>query len=257
MKQPTLTFARIHGRFHRTMHQNSQDYAIAAVPAPNIAFGLVLDGCGSKYRDTAVHPSHNETGAALLGSFITAYLQSHLAKPDCSLALTLAGMETAAASFLHHITNTIPFPHAADRTRFIATHLLTTIVGFVVTPETAVCFWAGDGYLRINDTIIPLHSNNQPEYLAYTLLPASSRQANHKFAQLTIHKRQTLHTLAAATDGWTTDLLQTLPPVTSNLQLQRWLNIQARHRPNFEDDGAVALWQAGQDEREIGDRVMG
>ncbi|GAB4268369.1 MAG: hypothetical protein Kow0080_11240 [Candidatus Promineifilaceae bacterium] len=246
MTQPTLTYAHIHGRFHHTMHHNSQDYAIAATPAPNTAFGLVLDGCGSKYRDTAVHPSHNETGASLLGSFIAAYLQSHLAKPDCSLALTLAGMETAAANFLHHITNAIPFSKAADRTRFIATHLLTTIVGFIVTPETAVCFWAGDGYLRINNTIIPLHSNNQPEYLAYTLLPAPpshTRQSGHAITYFTIHKRQTLHTMAAATDGWTAGLLQTVPPVANNLQLQRWLNVQARHRPNFEDDGAIALWQ--------------
>lgn len=245
---PLLISATINGRYHRTMQRNGQDFATAASPAPGIAFGIVLDGCGSSHRDAlGSHASRNEVGAALLGNFVAAYLHNKLAAPNFCLDLVLAGLAETAVAFLHHTLTAIPFPDKTSQTRFIATHLLATLVGFVVTPETAVCFWAGDGFIRINDTILPLDSNNHPDYLAYSLLAPATKDCppTRPLAQLTIRHRPALHTLAIASDGWTPDLLASLQPPQSSLHLQRWLNTHARQRPHFDDDGAIALWQNG------------
>ncbi|MCP4415334.1 MAG: hypothetical protein GY805_01845, partial [Chloroflexi bacterium] len=62
-----VSHATVIGRSHRLMQHNCQDFGIAAAPAPHIAFGLVCDGCGSKFRQNGrSHTSHNEIGANLL-----------------------------------------------------------------------------------------------------------------------------------------------------------------------------------------------
>jgi hypothetical protein len=50
-----------------------------------------------------------------------------------------------------------------------------------------------------------------------------------------------LQQLAVATDGWTPALLADLQPAPTGLALQRWMNMQARHSGQFDDDGAIAL----------------
>ncbi|MCA9929415.1 MAG: protein phosphatase 2C domain-containing protein [Anaerolineales bacterium] len=235
-----ITTGSIIGRSHRLMQQNCQDAAVGGTLTPDVAFGLVLDGCGSKYREeSGIHPSHNEIGAHLLGAYADAFLQQALTAQDIELDSLPARLYQACLTYLDCLVTLHPFQTNEDRHRFIATHLLATLVGFVVTPETAVCFWAGDGYLRINDNIIPLESNNHPDYLAYQLLPG---RENGRFHTLTVRERDNLNRLAVATDGWRTDLLSTLPETQTNLALQRWLNVQARTRGNFEDDGAIAVY---------------
>ena len=61
-----LNDAAIIGRTHRLTHQNCHDAAYTGAPQPGYAFGLVLDGCGSKYRKGGqASSSHNEVGAKL------------------------------------------------------------------------------------------------------------------------------------------------------------------------------------------------
>ena len=84
-----INHATLIGRSHRLRQQNCHDYAISGAPAPGCAFGLVLDGCGSKYHaGTAVYPSHNEVGAKLLGKFIASSL-SHTLQTDPAIQPTL------------------------------------------------------------------------------------------------------------------------------------------------------------------------
>ena len=105
--------------------------------------------------------------------------------------------------------------------------------------ETAVFFHRGDGYLLHNDKITYLDNNNQPDYLAYDLENRNDRLTNIGFHTQTV---QNPTHLAVATDGWTAELLTQLEQPQSSLTLQRWLNVQAKQRDNFEDDGAIAIW---------------
>jgi hypothetical protein len=238
-----ISHATVLGRAHRLMQHNGQDFAATAVPAPHIALGLVCDGCGSKFVGNGrSQTSHNETGANLLGQFILDFLSqklADLANPICSETLenALSDLHLAALTFLHHLATHFP---EANRRQFIATRLLTTLVGFVRTAETAVFFWQGDGFLVANGRIQPLHSNNQPDYLAYQLLRPNPTQTNFQLAF--VPQPDQLRWLAVATDGWSAELLSQLVEPRSPLALQRWLNVQSQQRGQFDDDAAVAIW---------------
>lgn len=271
-----ISQAAIHGRSHRLMQQNSHDFAITGTPSPDHAFGLVLDGCGSKYADST--PSHNEVGAKLLGQFAATWLGERFTVSDKQLSVSgnqvavngeqsVAGMLLAlhqdCVAFLRAISAAIPWCSAAAKARFVSTHLLTTLLGFVVTPATAVCFWQGDGYLVHNGDVTTLDSHNRPDYLGYRVLTPEAREEAANYRSPTTDYRlpithdrppttETFHTcsldrsslqwLAVATDGWQAAQLAQLNEPRSSLQLQRWLNVQARTPGSFEDDGAVAIW---------------
>ena len=246
-----ISHASVIGRAHRLMQHNCQDFAATAAPAPHIAIGLVCDGCGSKFagngrHPTNGHPSYNETGANWLGQFVCDFLcqkLTNLPQPACPeiLETSLAELHLASLTFLHHLVAHFP---QETRRQLIATRLLTTLVGFIRTPETAVFFWQGDGFLVMNGRIHQVDSNNQPNYLAYQLLQPEPTQTNFQLAF--IPKPKQTNWLAVATDGWSADLLSPLAEPRSSLALQRWLNVQAQQRGQFDDDGAVAVWHADQ-----------
>lgn len=231
------------GRAHRLRQHNCQDFAASATPTPNIAIGLVCDGCGSKFSANGrSHPSHNEIGANLLGQFAIDFLSnklSHLPHPLCpeSIETTLADLHLASLTFLHHLAAHFS---EASRHQFIATRLLATLVGFVHVGETAVFFWQGDGFLAVDGTVCQIESDNQPDYLAYQLLYPDPDQTNFQLAF--VPQPEQIRWLAVATDGWQANLLAQLNEPRSALALQRWLNVQARQRGQFDDDGAVAAW---------------
>ncbi|MCI0394719.1 MAG: protein phosphatase 2C domain-containing protein [Chloroflexi bacterium] len=242
-----LSQATITGRSHRLMQQNGHDFAVTGAPRPGVAFGLVLDGCGSKQREVMpgpgrphklVTPSHNEVGAKLLGQFAATWLAGHLAG-ELAIPLLLAELYRACLAFLAGLAGLLPFPGEAERNRFVASHLLCTLLGFVVTPAGAALFSAGDGYFCQDGQVTFLDCDNRPDYLAYQLLGWTE---GHFHIQMINDPAALPAWLAVATDGWPADLLAGLAQPRSSLALQRWLNVQAQQRGRFEDDGAVAAW---------------
>ncbi len=238
-----IQHATIHGRFHRTRQQNSHDFAHSGNPAPGMFYGLVLDGCGSK-------PSHNEVGAKLLGQFVARYVRQQLAHSAEPTAV-LADLFPRCVQFLQQCVDLFPWEDEMEQAQFVAAHLLATVLGFVVTPDTAVFFWQGDGYLVYDGHVITLDSDNRPDYLAYRLLEQRMRsgaEGTQSLAEDTngfqtlVVARPSLQWLAVATDGWQPDLLPQLGAPRPSLQLARWVNVQARRPGYFEDDGAVAVW---------------
>jgi hypothetical protein len=214
---------------------------------------MVLDGCGSKYREkNRVTHSHNEVGAKLLGQFAAEFLSRKLAL-DSSLGTEAFARPVTmidelygeCLDFLDRLLELLPFACAADRTRFIASRLLCTLVGFVVLPESAFFFWSGDGYKCRDGDVTEINSQNQPRYLAYDLLPAHSKRVRNigRFQLETIEDWTETSWIAVATDGWNKNLLSDVAAHNSDLALQRWINVLARERGHFEDDGAVALWR--------------
>lgn len=237
-----LSQATVIGRSHRLMQHNGQDFAICGEPAPGFAFGVVLDGCGSKYRDSEkTWPSHNNLAAHLLGEFTAVALARRLPhNPD--LTALLEALYAESVAFLQGLTALYSFTESQKR-RFIATRLLCTVVGFVVTPAEAVFFWAGDGHLGWNGAFNTLDAQNTPDYLAYQLLPETKGRG---FQTCAVPNRADLGWLAVATDGWDSDSLAFLAEPRSSLALQRWLNLRAQEKPFFEDDGAVVVWHGGE-----------
>lgn len=222
------------GRHHRLMNQNCHDFAVAGTTPAGSVYGVVLDGCGSKTRS---EQPHTEVGAKLLGTFIAQWWQAAL-ETEGDLTKQFDQLLVACLGFLRQVIQSIPFANEGERDQFIGSHLLCTVVGFVVKGESAGIFWAGDGHYQINDQITTLDSQNQPNYLAYQLY----HHPPQPFQTLVLPDVAGINCLAVATDGWQPTLLAQLTTPQSALVLQRWLNQQAQQRGNFEDDGAVAIW---------------
>jgi hypothetical protein len=228
---------------HRLRRQNCQDAAFWRQATPDLGCGVVLDGCGSKFQDEGgFHSSHNEVGAHLLGAFIANFIGNRLLSlPQSAVDQCLIDTHLASRSYLQGLLELFSPLAPDERRRFIMTQLLCTVVGFVILPETAVCFWQGDGYLRIDDHIFELNDDNQPDYLAYNLFDNQCRRVTFH----TLHLLRRPELLAAATDGWQMSQLQQLPTPQNNLHLQRLLNQQSQKQGFFDDDGAIVHWELG------------
>ncbi|MBK9053749.1 MAG: hypothetical protein IPL78_23450 [Chloroflexi bacterium] len=240
-----VAHAHLIGRQHRLIQHNGQDFAITGPLPGGGCFGLVLDGCGSKWRTMGepATPSSNEVGAKLLGAFAAATIP-HLLTTTSVHDLPQA-LASASLDYLRRLVAAMPLADESDLIRFVHTHWLCTFVGFVKTDAAACFFWSGDGYLLHDDTVIHLDSGNQPDYLAYRLLRNGPEPLVHT---LILPEPTHLTRLAVATDGWNEALLTDVAAAPrSPLALQRWLNQQAQQRGNFEDDGAIAIWY-GNDE---------
>jgi len=230
------------GRQHRLLGLNGQDVALAGVTPRGACFGLVADGCGGKFRhDDRYHVSHNEVGAKLLCRFAAGWLEARL-DADVELASLLDELYVACLDFLQRLALMVAPVGNKAMAHFVATHLLSTLLGLAVTENEAMFFWLGDGFLCRNGEVARLQSGDEPDYLAYRLLdgavPPDAPAAGFNVQQL---GRTGLHQLAVATDGWTPALLSDLQPAPSDLELQRWMNIQAQRPGQFDDDGAIAL----------------
>lgn len=238
------------GRSHRIMQQNCQDFSAAREFQNGFAFGVVLDGCGSKYRGFGRPiPSSNEVGSKLLGHFANAYLTEALAELGAAddveredLQELIDGLHIGSLSFLENLLMPIPFAAEQERAEFTATNLLCTMLGFIVTPDEAAFFWAGDGFLCRDSHVTRLDSGNQPDYIAYQLSNSDIGGATGSFQVEFIDTWSQCNWLAVATDGWSESLVGELETPRENLSLQRWVNCEARKRGQFEDDGAAAIW---------------
>jgi hypothetical protein len=239
-----IAHATVIGRTHRLLQQNCQDFAMSGRgAAEGCFFGLVADGCGSKYVEQGggngrqVTASQNEVGAKLLGNFAACWLAERL-EPTAELPLLVEQLSLASVDFLKGFIALYPTADEAGRARLVATQLLATLVGFVVTPTAAAFFSAGDGYLGHNGQLVCLDEGNRPRYLAYNVLGEAA-------VSLKVHllpERQAVDWLVVATDGWTAECLAEVATPRPTLELQRWLNVQAKERGRFEDDGGVAVW---------------
>jgi hypothetical protein len=248
-----LAQAVVIGRNHRLMNQNCQDFAVTGAPEPGYAYGIVLDGCGGKYREKSesygrpsTYPSQNEVGARILGQFMAQWFENNLGQP--SLVCLAKKLGLTVELFIRDFMVIMGHRHPEEQRRFAHTNLLATIVGFAVTPTEGCFFWAGDGYLKLREEITPLDFNNQPPYLAYTALmngDKSNGQFNNgrsKIESWVFPMTDDVTSLAVATDGWQPNQLAQVERPHDSLSLQRWVNVEARQRGRFEDDGAIVLW---------------
>lgn len=232
-----LATAAIIGRNHRLKQQNCQDFTAVSTLPNNTTIGLVLDGCGSKFKnENSTHSSRNEVGANLLGEFAIQFL-SHQLTENSNPQAVVDGLYDASLQFLTEILALYNFAHDAAKHQFVYTNLLCTLVGFVAREDTAVFFWRGDGWLIHNDTLTDLNSNNHPDYLAYDLLSGAAKGLHTKTISLPEITR-----IGVASDGWSAPLLNQLTAPQNSITLQRWVNVQAKQAPHFEDDAAITIY---------------
>lgn len=180
--QSRLRRATKHGARHINLGLNNQDaaeaqtFAIAAF-GKTYHVGLVSDGCTGNPRW-----SRNEVGANLL----TLYAYRRIQELVCS-GIALSDIPKAlypsCTEFLLDLLGKIMPSHIVwkydvppkdreawrSQTRFKNDYLSATLLGFITDGETLVIFSAGDGVILINDEIIAIDQNDQPDYLSVSI----------------------------------------------------------------------------------------
>ncbi len=149
------------GRDHRVVYKNNQD-ALAVTEYEGLTIMVVADGCSSGLK--------SEVGAQLGVRLVT----EHIARMYASRrAIDWKRLERQVVSQLDVIAQSL----GGDYRKTVEDFLLFTLVGAVLTQETATFFACGDGVLLINGQVLALgpYPGNMPPYLAYRLLESELR----------------------------------------------------------------------------------
>lgn len=211
----------LQGRDHASAQKNRQD-ACASAEVGDAVFGFVSDGCG-------------QGAASEVGAHLTVALARSAAMRALSEELPLDDLpNTIAAAVLGGLDDVARHVRQGERDAFVRSHLLATLVGFVVRGEEGVVFAAGDGLIAIDDEVVTLEEDNRPHYLAYGL---SSGTARLGFVRR-VHRPAWV---AVASDGLTHAGLAALAK-SAGRNLTRHLVLLQRAGA-LADDGAVVLAQ--------------
>lgn len=207
-----LRTGTVHGVKHVQYKMNNQDAVLImefGVPSWNKKFrmGIVSDGCSGIPAFTK-----SETGANLLTVFCLARMQELIVGGAKMEEIPLP-LYHAVTNFMRTVTNLVmpanivwPFPitfvgdHAFRNTmkaseRFKIDYLSATILGFVDDGTTLVTFQAGDGVQIVDDRILIVDQNDQPEYPALSVNSPGSGFAVATYVSAEVSR------LALTTDG--------------------------------------------------------
>jgi hypothetical protein len=241
----SLRKGRVLGRDHARWGKNCQDgcaFKRSVVLDKEYLIGAVADGCGQG--------EYNEVAGIMTVTFAVNQIE-HLLHFETPAAQIPIALYPSVIGFFETIRKQIPFKSPAEIIGFIQNYLLSTLIAFVIGEEEGVIFYAGDGFIMINDKIHRLEYENQSPYPGYHLVPRSVLQGGFSelprtFEVLSVEIAQ-LERLAIATDGFSEELLtrmwQEVRPVPLGIQLwMQWVN--GPRNPDMEaglfyDDAAV------------------
>jgi hypothetical protein len=227
------------GRSHLLDARNCQD-ALTVLPIEHegeqYLCGALADGCGSSV--------HSEVGAWLAVEFVTRALRSLLSE-GYSLEAIPAELYQRVQRFLQQTVASFDFAGEDERVHFIHDCLLFTVLGFVVGPEDTVIFVAGDGVVRVNDTIQVHDQGGAPDFIGYHLLKDRMTQnglslpSGFIVCQL---ETKDLQKLALGSDGWreATGALNEVWGKKGRAGVQLLMNRWADER-RFLDDAALIV----------------
>lgn len=220
------------GYEHQLRQANCQDkyrYAEVNLGGQIYQVGVVCDGCSEG--------THSEVGAALLSEYIVREAVRLLAG-GCEVAQLPEALYRASVAFLQNLSCQMLGPSASGDTlvNFVRDYLLATVLGFVIGPEQAVIFAAGDGSVMVNEVISVRDQANRPAYLAYALLkPSQLSQAAKTAFEVYPFETAVLERLAIWTDGFDPALADQTRSLGGPRSLQRKLNVWAKEK-RFTDD---------------------
>ena len=154
-----VTSGSITGTTHRNRFRNNQD-AVYIAENDNALIGVVADGCSEG--------KHNEVGAKLFSRFICNQGLKLAYKLDNSRNTDkfFIRLRNKTLKFMRHLLNTI----GDNSSENLQNILLFTIIGTIITHNTAIIFTMGDGAYVLNDSLYVIDSDNKPDYLAYGLI---------------------------------------------------------------------------------------
>src|SRR3989338_6242050 len=135
------------GRDHLLEFKNRQDAHLTFegnLSGKKVGIGIVTDGCSEG--------NNSETGATLGANFLIREIKV-LIEQGVPLKVLPNVLYSRLLDFLRLLVGNYVFDNPSDRVNFIKNTLLFTVVGFIVTDEASLIFYAGDGTIVIDDLV--------------------------------------------------------------------------------------------------------
>ena len=249
------------GSKHIRLGLNNQDARLAerfSVPAFDKDFrvGIVSDGCTGFPTF-----SRTEVGSNLLVLYAYRRIQEMVCS-GMSVHEVAKALFPGITEFLWDLANKImppnivwPYPVTlkkregwTSQTRFQIDYLAATMIGFLDDGEDVIVFSSGDGIILVNDDIVVIDQNDQPQY------PVISVNQATKGFDIKFYKTSNVRRLAVMTDGLK-ELVKSLSFVDSlfthlpdqTLGLQFLLNTTFENSQDvMSDDCTVVTWEKQQ-----------
>ncbi len=198
----------VQGVKHRQQNINNQDaclYGGYRVPSRGCSYqvGLVSDGCTGIPRF-----SRTEVGANLLVIFAYSRIQEFISAglPVTDIPRSLFQSVT---EFIRDLTQRLmpghihwPYEmqipdrkHYTGAQRIRADYFSATLLGFISDGETIVTFSSGDGIIVVNDDVMVIDQNDQPNY------PSLSINSPNQGFDTTTYVMEDVNRIAVMTDG--------------------------------------------------------
>jgi len=187
------------GREHLRLGKNNQDAFAFKVVDDYAIMAIVCDGCSAG--------AHTEVGAKLGASIAIESLFSNLAEwgidgENVYVRFFWDRLRERILSRVSYATRSMD----GEFKRTIGDYFLFTIVGALILPEVTAIFSIGDGIIGINERLIKIgpFPNNQPPYLAYSLLDQSLTGFSPDELRFTVHSvtpTNEVQTVLIGTDG--------------------------------------------------------
>lgn len=191
------------GTSHIARLINNQD-AIKWYQDEKVLIAIVSDGCSASNEKNTPH--YNEIGSHIIANICVKTIRSyinHYGIKSLNWDTIWDRITSDVLSQMKQIISTID----DDFGMIARTYFQTTVLGYIITPDTTIVFGCGDGVYGINGDIhiiTPPNSENYPPYLIYSLINSSVYDFNdpairlHEITRLPTEKVQTIF---VGTDG--------------------------------------------------------
>jgi Protein phosphatase 2C len=170
------------GSKHVRLNLNNQDaHVFQSFEVPSYGkkyhVGLVSDGCSGQPAF-----SHSEVGAHLMALYAYRRIQELICAGVAIEQIPTVLYPSITEFILDIMTKVMPpnivwkYPIKLEdrenwtgQNRFRVDYLSATLLGFITDGEYLVTFSAGDGLLLVNDDLVVIDQNNQPDYPSISL----------------------------------------------------------------------------------------
>lgn len=254
MKKYQVYAGKVTGREHLHKRKNCQDsyaFDFFSINEKDYVFGIICDGCGEG--------NNSEVGASLLSNYLICQI-SFCLKTSEDLFNIPSMLFKSAKNYLQFLLNaTCSQDDVIKQIEFIKNHLLCTVIGFILSFEHGLYFYYGDGKVIINEEVITIDQNNQPDYLAYHFInnkylknadsDVDSVRGNdnettcHLSSCFNIYPLDvsTLQRFAICSDGFEANLADEIRGLCNPRSLQRKMNVWSEQYKHFADDATVIV----------------
>lgn len=164
-----IAYGSVMGSHHHRSMKNNQD-AYRYIEKDDIQVGVVCDGCGScQFSEIGAN-----YGASYFSSQLIKYGEALLDSEDPNFKLS--DLITVVRSYMISDLSI----KKLNNPEFTQSYLFT-IVGFLRIKDKVCIFHEGDGYYEINGDPTLIDEQNQPSYIAYSVLGRVGKMHTHTF----------------------------------------------------------------------------